>query len=80
MLNERLPEWKASTFIFVFCPSKASLSYSETSKTLNWAGKQKGVPDTEGSPWTGQEMEQLLWAFAGNLQLLFSQKAISIVG
>lgn len=60
--------------------SKASLSCSETGKAVNWEGKQGGVPDAEGSPWTGQEMEQLLWAHAKNLQLLFPLKAISIVG
>ena len=79
-LNELLPEWKVSTFIFMLHPSKASLSYSEIRKAANWEGKQEGVPDTEGSPWTGQEMEQLLWAYAKHLYLLFPLKAISIVG
>lgn len=49
-------------------------------KAANWEGKQEGVPDTEGAPWTEQEMEQLLWAYAKTLQLLFPLKAISIVG
>lgn len=52
-LNEQLPEWKVSTFIFKLHHSKASLSYSEARKTANWAGKQEGVPDTEGISWTG---------------------------
>lgn len=57
-----------------------ALSYSETRKAVNWEDKQEGVPDNKGNPWTGQEMEQLSWAYAKNLQLLFPLKAISIMG
>jgi len=67
-LNELLLAWEVSAFIFMLQPSKASLSYSGTRKTVNWAGKLEGVPDTAGSSWVGQEMEQLLWALAENLQ------------